>query len=207
MGKFIAEQTVKNLVRNGWQVKDAPIIVLGLTFKEDCADLRNSRVIDVVRELQSYGAEVIVHDPVAASRGGGARIWRRAGSMGKTSQAAAIVAAVAHRAFKARPAADYLERLLPNAVLVDVKSQFSAAEFTAKDVTVCGSDPRVQMTAIDSARERLAQRPLRWLVTGQRPDSSARIWCRRCSRSISPSPGSTTSPRAIGAISTMCARR
>ena len=66
MGKFVAEQTVKHLVRNGWQVKDAPIIVLGLTFKEDCADLRNSRVIDVIRELQSYGAQVIVHDPVAS---------------------------------------------------------------------------------------------------------------------------------------------
>ena len=65
MGKFIAEQTVKNLIRNGWMVKDAPIIVLGLTFKEDCPDLRNSRVIDVVRELQSYGANVIVHEPVA----------------------------------------------------------------------------------------------------------------------------------------------
>jgi UDP-N-acetyl-D-galactosamine dehydrogenase len=58
MGKFIAEQTVKQLIRNGWQVKDAPIIVLGLTFKEDCPDLRNSRVIDVIRELESYGAQV-----------------------------------------------------------------------------------------------------------------------------------------------------
>jgi UDP-N-acetyl-D-galactosamine dehydrogenase len=65
MGKFIAEQTVKQLIRNGWQVKDAPIIVLGLTFKEDCPDLRNSRVIDVIRELESYGARVLVHEPVA----------------------------------------------------------------------------------------------------------------------------------------------
>ncbi len=65
MGKFVAEQTVKQLVRNGWMVKDAPVIVLGLTFKEDCPDLRNSRVIDVIRELQSYGAQVHVHDPVA----------------------------------------------------------------------------------------------------------------------------------------------
>ena len=62
MGKFVADQTVKHLVRNGWQVKDAPIVVLGLTFKEDCPDLRNSRVIDVIRELQSYGAAVHVHD-------------------------------------------------------------------------------------------------------------------------------------------------
>jgi UDP-N-acetyl-D-galactosamine dehydrogenase len=66
MGKFIAEQTVKQMIRNGWQVKDAPIIVLGLTFKEDCPDLRNSHVIDVIRELESYGAQ-----------GAGARTGRR----------------------------------------------------------------------------------------------------------------------------------
>ena len=65
MGKFIAEQTIKQLVRNGHPVKDCPVIVLGLTFKEDCPDLRNSRVIDVIRELESYGAKVVVHDPVA----------------------------------------------------------------------------------------------------------------------------------------------
>ncbi|HCN68849.1 MAG TPA: nucleotide sugar dehydrogenase, partial [Candidatus Accumulibacter sp.] len=49
----------------GWQVKGAPIVILGLTFKEDCPDLRNSRVIDVIRELESYGARVVVHEPVA----------------------------------------------------------------------------------------------------------------------------------------------
>jgi len=51
MGKFIAEQTVKHMIRNGWQVKGAPIIVLGLTFKEDCPDLRNSHVIDVMAAI------------------------------------------------------------------------------------------------------------------------------------------------------------
>src|SRR5574343_387842 len=65
MGKFVAEQTIKHLVNNGWRIKGTPIVVLGLTFKEDCPDLRNSRVIDVIRELQSYGADVRVHDPVA----------------------------------------------------------------------------------------------------------------------------------------------
>jgi UDP-N-acetyl-D-galactosamine dehydrogenase len=136
MGKFVAEQTVKHLVRSGWQVKDAPVIVLGLTFKEDCADLRNSRVIDVVRELQSYGADVIVHDPVAAPAealheyGVDLVPWER------LPKAAAMVAAVAHRSFKARPASDYLERLQPNAVLVDVKSQFSATDFAGNGVTV-----------------------------------------------------------------------
>src|SRR5438094_8638950 len=65
MGKFIAEQTIKQMIRNGSPVKGAAVTVLGLTFKENCPDLRNSRVIDVIRELESYGVRVHVHDPVA----------------------------------------------------------------------------------------------------------------------------------------------
>src|SRR5262249_5355841 len=129
MGKFVADQTVKHLVRNGWQVKDAPVIVLGLTFKEDCADPRNSRVIDVVRELQSFGVKVIVHDPVAAPAEALHEYGVELVPWEKLPKAAAIVAAVAHRAFKARPAADFLDRLDSKGVLVDVKSQFSAQDF------------------------------------------------------------------------------
>jgi UDP-N-acetyl-D-galactosamine dehydrogenase len=136
MGKFVAEQTIKHLVRNGWQVKDAPVIVLGLTFKEDCADLRNSRVIDVIRELQSYGAEVVVHDPVAAPAEALHEYGVELVPWDRLPKAAAIVAAVAHRAFKARPVSDYLERLLPNSVVADVKSQFDADDLEGNGVTV-----------------------------------------------------------------------
>jgi UDP-N-acetyl-D-galactosamine dehydrogenase len=136
MGKFVAEQTVKHLVRNGWQVKDAPVIVLGLTFKEDCPDLRNSRVIDVIRELQSYGAEVVVHDPVAAPAEALHEHDVELVPWERLPKAAAIVAAVAHRAFKARPTSDYLARLLPNAVIADVKSQFDAGDLEGNGVTV-----------------------------------------------------------------------
>ena len=78
MGKFVAEQTVKHLMRNGCQVKGAQVIVLGLTFKENCPDLRNSRVIDMIRELQSYGADV--RRPRSGGRAGrsAARVRRRA---------------------------------------------------------------------------------------------------------------------------------
>jgi UDP-N-acetyl-D-galactosamine dehydrogenase len=136
MGKFVAEQTVKHLVRNGWKVAGAPIIVLGLTFKEDCPDLRNSRVIDVIRELRSYGAEVVVHDPVAdaaeAMHEYGVQLtpWER------LPKAAAIVAAVAHRDYKARPASDYLAKLQPQGVVADVKSLFAAADFADSDIKV-----------------------------------------------------------------------
>src|SRR5213079_834960 len=67
MGKYIAEQTVKCMINAGQKVKGGNAIVLGLTFKENCPDLRNSKVIDVIHELQSYGLIVHVHDPVASA--------------------------------------------------------------------------------------------------------------------------------------------
>lgn len=136
MGKFIAEQTIKHLVRNGWQIKDAPIIVLGLTFKEDCPDLRNSRVIDVIRELQSYGAQVLVHDPVADSDEAVHEYGVPLTAWDDLPAAAALVAAVAHREFKARPLDDYLGKLQARGVLTDVKSQFDSQALQARGVTV-----------------------------------------------------------------------
>ena len=136
MGKFIAEQTVKNLVRNGWQIKDAPIVVLGLTFKEDCPDLRNSRVIDVIHELQSYGARVIVHEPVADAEEAGHEYGVELTPWEDLPKAAAIVAAVAHQVFRDRPLADYLEKLQPGGVLTDVKSLFDEAQLKKWGVTV-----------------------------------------------------------------------
>ncbi|MHA7816416.1 MAG: nucleotide sugar dehydrogenase [Pseudohaliea sp.] len=65
MGKYIAEQTVKRLASLGLAVAGARVTVLGLTFKENCPDLRNSRVEDILRELAEYGCEVQVHDPLA----------------------------------------------------------------------------------------------------------------------------------------------
>jgi UDP-N-acetyl-D-glucosamine/UDP-N-acetyl-D-galactosamine dehydrogenase len=136
MGKFIAEQTVKNLVRNGWQVKDAPIIVLGLTFKEDCPDLRNSRVIDVIRELQSYGARVIVHEPVADADEALHEYGVELTAWEDLPPAAAIVAAVAHKEFKNRPPTDYVGKLQKRGVMADVKSMFDEAWLVSKGVTV-----------------------------------------------------------------------
>jgi UDP-N-acetyl-D-galactosamine dehydrogenase len=136
MGKFVAEQAVKHLVRNGWQVKAAPVIVLGLTFKEDCPDLRNSRVIDVIRELESYGATVHVHDPVADPAEALHEYGIRLTPWEELPKAAALVAAVAHRELKARAADDYAAKLERNGVVVDVKCQFAPGAFAAHPLTV-----------------------------------------------------------------------
>jgi UDP-N-acetyl-D-galactosamine dehydrogenase len=63
MVKYIAKQTIKQMIASGSYIKAARVNVLGLTFKENCADLRNSKVVDIINELKSYGAEVFVHDP------------------------------------------------------------------------------------------------------------------------------------------------
>jgi UDP-N-acetyl-D-galactosamine dehydrogenase len=136
MGKYVAEQTIKHLVRNGWQVKDAPIIVLGLTFKEDCPDLRNSRVIDVIRELQSYGARVIVHEPVANAAEARHEYGVELCAWDDLPPSAAIVGAVAHKVFRERPLADYVGKLQPGGVLADVKCMFDAPAFAAHGITV-----------------------------------------------------------------------
>ena len=127
MGKFIAERTVKNLIRAGFSVKDENVIVLGLTFKENCPDLRNSRVIDVVRELESYGAKVHVHDPVASPAEAAHEYGVKLTPWNELPQAGAIVAAVAHGDFRQRTVGDYVAKLRPGGVFVDVKGQADAA--------------------------------------------------------------------------------
>lgn len=136
MGKFVAEQTVKHLVRSGFHIKDTPVIVLGLTFKEDCPDLRNSRVIDVIRELESYGAKVVVHDPVADPAEARHEYGVELTPWEQLPQAAAIVAAVSHQEFKQRSVSDFVGKLQPKGVIADVKSQFDPRELASHGVEV-----------------------------------------------------------------------
>lgn len=136
MGKFIAEKTVKQMVRNGHPVKDKPIIVLGLTFKEDCPDLRNSRVIDVIQELESYGAKVYVHDPVAEAREAHHEYGVDLVSWEELPKAAAIVVAVSHRQFKNLPTSELLSKLNENGVITDVKSMLDPVEFSNTGISV-----------------------------------------------------------------------
>jgi UDP-N-acetyl-D-galactosamine dehydrogenase len=136
MGKYVAEQTVKHMIQSGFPVKDADVIVLGLTFKENCPDLRNSRVIDVVRELLSYGARVHVHDPIADAAEARHEYGVELASWDALPRAHAIVAAVAHRAFTERPLADYAAKLETGGLFVDVKCQTDAAAMRALGVNV-----------------------------------------------------------------------
>ena len=126
MGKFIAEQTIKQMIAAGSSVKGAKVNVLGLTFKENCGDLRNSKVIDIINELKSYGVEIFVTDPQARSDeavheyGTPLIPWR------DLPQADAIVAAVAHKEFVDLGMDEFAEKLVPGGAFIDVKAAFDA---------------------------------------------------------------------------------
>ena len=123
MGKFIAQQTMKQMIRAGSQVKGARVNMLGLTFKENCADLRNSRVIDVIQELQSFGIEVHVHDPQADPAEAQEVYGVTLKPWDSLPQADAIVLAVAHRSLIEMSFTKYLEKIIPGGCLIDVKAQ------------------------------------------------------------------------------------
>ncbi|MBU0750989.1 MAG: nucleotide sugar dehydrogenase [Gammaproteobacteria bacterium] len=123
MGKFIAEKTVKLMIQQGTNVKGAKVNVLGLTFKEDCSDLRNSKVIDVIRELQDYGCQVAVHDPMADPAEAIHEYGIQLMSWSSLPQEAdALVVAVVHRHYRDMPAAQLLSCLQPQGVVIDVKA-------------------------------------------------------------------------------------
>jgi len=121
MGKFIAQRTVKEMIRAGHSVLGSVVTVLGLTFKENCPDLRNSKVVDIIRELQDYGIDVQVHDPLADAAEAGHEYGVTLTPFASLRPAAAVVLAVAHRAFQDISVARLAALMGPKKVLVDVK--------------------------------------------------------------------------------------
>jgi UDP-N-acetyl-D-glucosamine/UDP-N-acetyl-D-galactosamine dehydrogenase len=136
MGKYVADETVKLMIRAGLTVKGAAVNVLGLTFKENCPDLRNSRVIDVIRELESFGVHVHVHDPVADPAEALHEYGIELGSWEDLPPASAVVGAVAHRALTRRSSEEIAAKLLPGGVYVDVKSQADVAALREHGIQV-----------------------------------------------------------------------
>jgi UDP-N-acetyl-D-galactosamine dehydrogenase len=136
MGKYIAEQTVKNMIACGSYIKGARVNVLGLTFKEDCADLRNSKVGDVINELKSYGIEVFVHDPYADAEEAMHEYGVRLFAWDELPRADAIVAAVAHREFRQQSIEDLQKKMIKGGCFIDVKACFDQPQLEAAGLRV-----------------------------------------------------------------------
>ena len=136
MGAYIAAQTVKQMIKNGTPIKGSRVHVLGLTFKEDVPDLRNSRVIDIIHELESFGIKVDVHDPLA-SRAEALHEYNVAlTEWDDLPVADAIIMAVAHEEFMGRPLSDYQQKVVAGGCFIDVKSKFDREALHAAGLCV-----------------------------------------------------------------------
>jgi len=124
MGRFIAEKTVKQMINADRAIKGARVLILGLTFKENCADLRNSRVIDVIHELRDYGVEVLVHDPIADNDEAKREYDIDLALLDRVEHVDAIVAAVPHQSLLETNADIWRALVSPGAPFIDVKSAF-----------------------------------------------------------------------------------
>lgn len=125
MAKYVAEQTIKQIIKAGFNVRGAKVNVLGLTFKENCPDLRNSKVIDVIRELEDYGIEIHVCDPVTDSEEAMHEYGITLETWENLPRAEAMIVAVSHVDFLTKPIPDILAKILENGCLIDVKSKFN----------------------------------------------------------------------------------
>ena len=128
MGTYVATEILKLMTSKKIHAKDSRVLVLGLTFKENCPDLRNSKVVDVIRELEKFGANVDVHDPwvdaAEARHEYGIRPIRDL----KPHHYDAIVMAVAHREFKEMGVAAIRRLAKRHAVIYDIKHVFTRAD-------------------------------------------------------------------------------
>jgi UDP-N-acetyl-D-galactosamine dehydrogenase len=128
MGKFVAQRCVKEMILAGHAVAGSTVTVLGLTFKEDCPDLRNSKVIDIIRELESYGINVQIHDALADPDEAQHEYGVTLTPINKLAPATAVVVAVAHEQYRTMGPQALVAMMKNNPVLVDVKGLFDASE-------------------------------------------------------------------------------
>jgi UDP-N-acetyl-D-galactosamine dehydrogenase len=128
MGEHIAAKLVKLLIDADRPVKGARVGVMGLTFKEDIADLRNSRVPDILRELGQFGIEAMVHDPLGSPEEAAHDYGVTLRALDDLRDLDALILAVPHRAYLEAGSADLVDRLKEGGVLIDVKAVVSPAE-------------------------------------------------------------------------------
>jgi UDP-N-acetyl-D-galactosamine dehydrogenase len=136
MGKFIAEHTIKNLIRLGTSIKHYRVAVLGVTFKEDCVDIRNSRVFDVIEELMSYDVDVLIHDPVAAKHIDVEDRELDLVEWEEIKDLDAIILCVSHQFYLQCDPKELKEKLNYRGLIMDVKSILNPSDFKESGVTL-----------------------------------------------------------------------
>ncbi len=128
MARYVAEQTVKTMLRAGQNINKAKVLVMGLTFKEDVPDLRNSKVADVIQALKEFNIECIVHDPVADAAEADHEYGVKLVPWKDVPICDAVVVAVGHSAFTSMGIAEIGKKIAKNGCFIDVKSAFDRNE-------------------------------------------------------------------------------
>jgi len=128
MGSFVANKCIKLMIQKGHKIQDARILVLGITFKENCPDIRNTKVVDLVHELREFGCQVDVHDPVVDSDE-----VKKAYGIDLVSELKSdydtLILAVAHEEFQGLNPESVVK---PHGVIFDIKSFFPREQCTAR---------------------------------------------------------------------------
>ena len=129
MGKYVAENTLKQLIKADRQIKGCKVLVMGITFKENCPDIRNSKVIDIINELKEYGIGIKVVDPLAEEREVKREYGIKLSKLEDVNDADAVVFAVPHKKFKNISLKDLKKIYKGNKlVLIDIKGMFNRKE-------------------------------------------------------------------------------
>ncbi len=132
MGEYVAQRTVKELIHAGVRVQGAKVAVLGLTFKENCPDIRNTRVVDIIKELNEYGIKPLVHDPIASQQEA-QQVYGLSLLKELPSDLDAVILAVAHKEYEDAGPAMMKDLLASNrGVIIDVKGLFSETDFASQ---------------------------------------------------------------------------
>ena len=136
MGKYVAENLVKNLIKADIPVKSAKVAILGFTFKENCPDTRNTKVIDIYKELQEYGITPMVVDPAADAAEAKRLYGITFNTMEDIKEMDAVIVAVSHKQFltldKEKISSLY-SKAHAKKVLVDIKGIFDRKEYSTED--------------------------------------------------------------------------
>lgn len=136
MGKYVAKQTIKQMIHAGYTIKDATVAILGLTFKENCPDLRNSKVVDIIHELSDYGVKCIVHDPIADPQEAKRLYDIELKPWEDISNVDSIIVAVAHDQFRRFSLEAYHAKLAHHSLIVDVKGLLNFKECKGNGITL-----------------------------------------------------------------------
>ena len=129
MGSFIAEKTISELAKQGISPLGANITILGLSFKEDCPDLRNTKVVSIIRRLEDYNCNLTISDPNVIPREL-KLVWNKTPKSSQIKNQDSIILAVAHKEYKRIKSEDWERLLKPNGVIVDIKSIFERDHFS-----------------------------------------------------------------------------